>query len=293
MKKRIGIGLIILLVVALVAIPEASATNTIKSTLLTKYSLPTNSPLNTCDTCHIPGDTSSWNSYGTALQAQINGGATATQGMTNIEPLDSDGDGFTNLQELTAAPPTFPGDATSFPPTSDTTPPVITMLGSTPVSIVVGSVYVDAGATATDNVDGDLTSAIVTLNSVNTAVIGSYTVTYNVVDAAGNHAVEVVRTVNVVAAAVVGTGTVGIYRSGAFYLRNSNSAGSADLAFVYGIDGDTPLAGDWNGDGIDTVGIYRNGSFYLRNSNDAGNADMFFEYGTAGDTPIAGDWNGQ
>jgi len=39
----------------------------------------------------------------------------------------------------------------------------------------------------------------VTLNSVNTAVIGTYTVTYNVVDAAGNHAVEVVRMVNVVA----------------------------------------------------------------------------------------------
>lgn len=83
----------------------------------------------------------------------------------------------------------------------DNTPPVITMLGSTPIDIVVGSVYTDAGATALDNKDGDLTSAIVTVNSVNTAIIGSYTVTYNVVDAAGNHAVEVVRTVNVVAAA--------------------------------------------------------------------------------------------
>ena len=85
-------------------------------------------------------------------------------------------------------------------PTADTTPPVINMLGSTPIDVVVGSVYVDAGATATDNVDGDLTSAIVTVNSVNTAIIGNYAVTYNVVDAAGNPAVEVVRTVNVVAA---------------------------------------------------------------------------------------------
>ena len=82
---------------------------------------------------------------------------------------------------------------------SDNTPPVITMLGSTPIDIVVGSVYVDAGATASDNKDGSLTSSIVTVNSVNTAITGSYTVTYNVVDAAGNHAVEVVRTVNVVA----------------------------------------------------------------------------------------------
>ena len=58
----------------------------------------------------------------------------------------------------------------------------------------------DAGATASDNIDGNLTSEIVIVNSVNTSVIGSYTVTYNVADAAGNHAVEAVITVNVVAA---------------------------------------------------------------------------------------------
>jgi len=38
---------------------------------------------------------------------------------------------------------------------------------------------------------------------------------------------------------------VGIYRYGAFYLRNSNSAGPADMAFGYGIPYDTPLVGDW------------------------------------------------
>ena len=42
---------------------------------------------------------------------------------------------------------------------------------------------------------------------------------------------------------------------------------------------DTPLVGDWNGDGTDTVGIYRNGNFYLRNTNGAGNADLVFGYG--------------
>ena len=80
----------------------------------------------------------------------------------------------------------------------DTAAPVITLLGSSPVSVEVGSVYVDAGATAFDNVDGVLTSSIVTVNSVNSAVVGSYTVTYNVVDSNGNHAVQVTRTVNVV-----------------------------------------------------------------------------------------------
>jgi hypothetical protein len=86
--------------------------------------------------------------------------------------------------------------------------------------------------------------------------------------------------------------SIGIYRNGAFYLRNTNTAGLADMAFGYGIATDTPLVGDWNRDGIDTVGIYRNGAFYLRNTNTAGPADMTFGYGIATDTPIVGDWNG-
>jgi hypothetical protein len=40
---------------------------------------------------------------------------------------------------------------------------------------------------------------------------------------------------------------IGIYRNGAFYLRNSNTAGNADMAFGYGIPGDTPLVGNWDG----------------------------------------------
>ena len=80
----------------------------------------------------------------------------------------------------------------------DTTAPVITLSGSSPVTVEVGSVYTDAGASATDNYDGVLTGSIVTVNSVNTAVVGSYTVTYNVHDSSGNAAVQVTRTVNVV-----------------------------------------------------------------------------------------------
>src|SRR5438093_8602829 len=83
-------------------------------------------------------------------------------------------------------------------PLPDTTPPVITLLGSNPVTVQVGSTYTDAGATATDNVDGVLTSKIVTVNPVNTGVVGTYTVTYNVKDASGNASTQVTRIVNVV-----------------------------------------------------------------------------------------------
>jgi hypothetical protein len=79
----------------------------------------------------------------------------------------------------------------------DLTPPTITLLGSASVSLTVGDTYTDAGATATDALDGDLTAKIVTTNPVNTAQVGTYTVTYNVNDSSGNAAAPVTRTVTV------------------------------------------------------------------------------------------------
>jgi len=56
----------------------------------------------------------------------------------------------------------------------------------------------DPGATATDDIDGDLTAAIVVTGAVDTATEGLYTLTYTATDAAGNSAnVSRVVTVNV------------------------------------------------------------------------------------------------
>lgn len=79
----------------------------------------------------------------------------------------------------------------------DSEPPVISRNGPASVLVDCNAAYTDAGATATDTFDGTLTSSIVTVNPVNTAVPGVYTVTYNVSDAAGNAATEVTRTVTV------------------------------------------------------------------------------------------------
>ncbi len=45
-----------------------------------------------------------------------------------------------------------------------------------------------------------------------------------------------------------GVTIIGVYvpATGTFYLRNSNSAGAADLAIAYGPVGVIPLAGDWD-----------------------------------------------
>ncbi len=81
---------------------------------------------------------------------------------------------------------------------SDTTPPIITLVGDPTVTIEVGSVYVDAGANATDNIDGDLTGQVSVSGSVDTMIVGDYTLSYNVMDTAGNPAATVTRTVRVV-----------------------------------------------------------------------------------------------
>jgi PKD repeat protein len=121
---------------------------------------------------------------------------------------------------------------------------------------------------------------------------GIYTVNLTITGPIGSDSEIKTNYISVTPLVVYPTDTVGIYRNGAFYLRNTNTAGPADIAFGYGIATDTPLIGDWNGDGTDTVGIYRNGAFYLRNTNTAGPADIAFGYGIATDTPLIGDWDG-
>ena len=79
----------------------------------------------------------------------------------------------------------------------DSIKPVIVLNGSPSLTVEVLRPYADPGATATDNIDGDITSGIITLNSVNFSKLGTYTVTYDVTDSALNAAVQVVRTVKV------------------------------------------------------------------------------------------------
>jgi hypothetical protein len=87
------------------------------------------------------------------------------------------------------------GSAATPPP--DTTPPVLTLVGDDPQLIEAGTDYTELGATASDNVDGDLTNSIVVdASAVDTSMLGDYTVAYEVRDAAGNIGI-VTRTVTV------------------------------------------------------------------------------------------------
>jgi Bacterial surface protein, Ig-like domain len=78
----------------------------------------------------------------------------------------------------------------------DGNPPVIALVGDSPLTVFVGDAYREPGATAVDDVDGNLTAKIAVQGAVNTAVVGVYEVTYDVADSAGNNT-RAVRTVRV------------------------------------------------------------------------------------------------
>jgi Bacterial Ig domain/Bacterial surface protein, Ig-like domain/FG-GAP-like repeat/Putative Ig domain/Domain of unknown function DUF11 len=79
----------------------------------------------------------------------------------------------------------------------DVTAPSIQLIGAASVQTMVGAPYIDQGATAMDTDDGDLTERIEVSNSVDTSLIGQYSVTYQVWDDSGNASELVTRSVEV------------------------------------------------------------------------------------------------
>lgn len=79
----------------------------------------------------------------------------------------------------------------------DDIPPILTLTGSDKVTLVLNSTYLDAGATATDETDGNINSKIFIDSKVDVNKIGEYTITYHVTDEAGNEAMPLTRWVSV------------------------------------------------------------------------------------------------
>ena len=73
----------------------------------------------------------------------------------------------------------------------DSTPPVITLNGNNPTVVELGNAYIEAGATA------DTGEPVVVTGTVNTNVVGTYTLTYTAIDDWANVGTTT-RTVNVV-----------------------------------------------------------------------------------------------
>jgi len=82
----------------------------------------------------------------------------------------------------------------------DITPPIITISGDNPLEIIQGETFSDRGATATDNIDGEVT--VTPSGSVDMSTVGEYTITYIATDSSGNEATAtrtvIVKPTNVV-----------------------------------------------------------------------------------------------
>jgi hypothetical protein len=102
------------------------------------------------------------------------------------DELDNDGDEGVDLND---------SGCDSAQDNSENTPPTLTLTGNAIVTVNTGDPYVDAGATASDVEDGNLTPSIVAVNPVNTSIAGTYSVTYDVTDGDGAAATQVTRTV--------------------------------------------------------------------------------------------------
>jgi len=184
---------------------------------------------------------------------------------------------------------------------ADLTPPTITLLGETSVALSVGDTYVDAGASANDDVDGDITSKIVVNNLVNTSVAGNYTVTYNVSDVAGNNATEVTRSVvvnNLLPVpdetfiirngdSIIWQGTVPLPSAGTISISDYNGAShlinsQSVLALLYSIDQATDTFSISNLQYYDSFG-----SFYLKCILPTGGAELCdnWQYAVGNTTP--------
>jgi formylglycine-generating enzyme required for sulfatase activity len=78
----------------------------------------------------------------------------------------------------------------------DTTAPVITLFGANPLTVYKRATFTDPGASVTDDTDAPTT--ILGVGSVDTSVVGNYTIIYNAKDSAGNAATPVNRVVHVI-----------------------------------------------------------------------------------------------
>lgn len=97
--------------------------------------------------------------------------------------------------------------------------------------------------------------------------------------------------------------TIGTTRSGRNWFLDFNGNGRwdgdgalTDRIFAFGLAGDLPVTGDWNGDGLTEVGVNRAGRGWFLDYNGNGRwdgplIDNATGFGLAGDIPVSGDWN--
>jgi FtsP/CotA-like multicopper oxidase with cupredoxin domain len=95
---------------------------------------------------------------------------------------------------------------------------------------------------------------------------------------------------------------IGVFRDGQWF-KDLNRTGAWEgcgtdgCVSPFGMAGDLPVIGDWDGTGTTKIGVFRNGQWFLDlNGNGVwdgcGTDACYASFGQAGDLPVAGDWTG-
>jgi len=100
-----------------------------------------------------------------------------------------------NVTSSTADPNPAPNNAASVAVQVSNSAPVITANGALDTTVECATPYTDPGATATDSCEGPV--PVSTSGTVDSSHVGTYALTYDAVDRAGDRAASVVRTVHV------------------------------------------------------------------------------------------------
>ncbi|MCJ8322000.1 MAG: DUF5011 domain-containing protein, partial [Colwellia sp.] len=89
------------------------------------------------------------------------------------------------------------GTAQAIVTVSDQSAPIIILEGETSITLSINALYIEPGFSVLDNVDGDLSEAVIIEGIIDHSTVGTYTLTYSVTDAAENMSIEVTRQITV------------------------------------------------------------------------------------------------
>ena len=146
------------------------------------------------------------------------------------------------------------GTATRTVNVEDTTAPMITVSGDNPASVDLNATYTDAGASATD-LSGDIT--VISSGTVDTSIVGTYTITYSATDESGNTATAT-REVIVEEPRVVTYNVTATYNGSYAYIISGVSKPDLTLevgvTYVFNYPGNHPLKFSAVSDGIHNGG---------------------------------------
>ncbi len=134
----------------------------------------------------------------------------------------------------------------------DLTAPVIQLTGNSSVTLSLNASYIEPGYLALDNVDGDISDSVDVSGSVNTSIVGTYTLVYTISDNAENVAIQqnrqvtvqdaaapvIITPVNITVAAVNATGTPVSNQLIQNFLQEANAIDDVDEELT--VDNDAP-----------------------------------------------------